>query len=205
MYVDDFIVVGDERTVQLLERQLSERFTIKATDLKVYLSQCVKAQDGAFIVTQSAYIAAMMTAYGLRDANQARSPCIKAEGNNGKQNAIDVNDYRRAVGQLNWLQLTVRPDITFAVHKLSTRVGDRRPQDLAAAKRVLRYLNGTRDAGLCIRGGGKLIAFVDSDWATDAETRRSVSGFVIGFVNGQHFTPFCLEIEAPKLCCCLDM
>ena len=189
VYVDDFIVVGDGSTIEQIEKKLSERFTIKATDLNVYLSQLVEKQRGTYVVTQSAYITAMLAAYGLRDANQARSPCMKNEGNNGRQNAIDAGDYRRVVGQLNWLQLTVRPDITFAVHKLSTRVSDPRPQDLAAAKRVLRYLNGTRDVGLCVRGGGQLIAYVDSDWATDVETRRSVSGFVIGFVNGRNFTP----------------
>ena len=189
VYVDDFIVIGDEETVEQLEKQLSERYEITATDLRVYLSQRIEASDGSFIVTQSSYTSAMIQACGLSEANRARSPCITSEANNGSQNALDAGEFRRVVGQLNWLQMTVRPDITYAVHKLSRRVHEPRPQDLAAPKRVLRYLNGTRDAGVCIRGGGELIAYVDSDWATDVETRKSVSGFIIGFANGRHFTP----------------
>lgn len=49
-----------------------------------------------------------------------------------------------------------------------------------AGKRVLRYLKGTTTYGLVYRQGKDLFnAYVDSDWGTDADERRSISGYVL--------------------------
>ena len=59
-------------------------------------------------------------------------------------------------------------------------------------RHLLRYLKGTVTLGLVYsaRAGGaffgalnQLVAYVDSDWAGDPETRRSTTGFVI-LLNG---------------------
>ena len=52
---------------------------------------------------------------------------------------------------------------------------------LLAAKRILRYLQGTRDFGLFYKKGEKLELFVftDSDYAGDQDDRRSTSGYVL--------------------------
>ena len=61
-----------------------------------------------------------------------------------------------------------------------------------ALRHLLRYLKGTVTLGLVYsaRAGGaffgalnQLVAYVDSDWAGDPETRRSTTGFVI-LLNG---------------------
>ncbi|KAL5828134.1 hypothetical protein ACOSQ4_019931 [Xanthoceras sorbifolium] len=51
---------------------------------------------------------------------------------------------------------------------------------LLAAKRILRYLQGTVDFGLFYRKGEKseLFRFTDSDYAGDLNDRRSTSGYV---------------------------
>ena len=55
---------------------------------------------------------------------------------------------------------------------------------LLAAKRILRYLQGTKDFGLFYKKGEKsyLICFVDNDYAGDQDDRKSTSGYV--FVLG---------------------
>eukprot|EP00873_Tetraselmis_striata_P042781 jgi/Tetstr1/463045/TSEL_007983.t1 len=50
-----------------------------------------------------------------------------------------------------------------------------------AAKRVLRYLKGTKTLGLTFSGGkadGLLHGYCDADWAGDVVSRRSTTGFV---------------------------
>ena len=59
---------------------------------------------------------------------------------------------------------------------------------LQAAEHVLRYIRGTHDAGLsyCDPGPGKrdvLYGWVDSDFAADPDTRRSMTGYVMA-LNG---------------------
>ena len=55
---------------------------------------------------------------------------------------------------------------------------------LLAAKRILRFLQRTKDFGLFYKKGEKsdLIGFVDSDYAGDQDDRKSTSGYV--FVLG---------------------
>jgi len=57
-----------------------------------------------------------------------------------------------------------------------------------AAKRILRYLKGTSDYGICFDGNQdseiKLSGFVDADWGGDAEPRRSQSGYVYRLCGG---------------------
>ena len=81
------------------------------------------------------------------------------------------------------LSQTCRPDLTFAVLGLSKNVQKPTVYDMQALKKLLRYVSGTRDKGLWLRGGGQLVGYVDADWATDQETRRSVSGFVVGYLH----------------------
>ena len=63
-------------------------------------------------------------------------------------------------------------------------------KDAAAVKKMLRYLNGTAEQELRIFAGGELVAYVDSDWKADEADRRSVSGYVIGFLKDDNrFSP----------------
>lgn len=54
-----------------------------------------------------------------------------------------------------------------------------------AAKRILPYLNGTRDHGLfyTYSNAYNLVGYTDSYWADDIETRRSTSGYVFYLGN----------------------
>ncbi|KAL8095832.1 hypothetical protein AgCh_036989 [Apium graveolens] len=50
----------------------------------------------------------------------------------------------------------------------------------AAAKRILRYLKGTKNYGLLYRSeeDNKLVGFTDSDWAGCVDDRKSTSGYL---------------------------
>lgn len=76
----------------------------------------------------------------------------------------DGLEYHTVVGSLQYLHFT-RPDIAFAVNKLSQFMHC--PTDIhwQAAKRVLRYLSGTRDQGIFLRSNNNLNlhAFSDAD------------------------------------------
>ena len=59
---------------------------------------------------------------------------------------------------------------------------------VAAALRVLRYLRGTADLALVYtysrEDALRLISFADSDWASDPESRKSITGNLVMLSGG---------------------
>ena len=75
--------------------------------------------------------------------------------------------YRRAIGILMYLIKGSRPDLAFAIGKLSQHAENPSNFHWIAVKRALRYLNGTRDYGIQYDSTKELMAegFSDADWA----------------------------------------
>ncbi|GKV49950.1 hypothetical protein SLEP1_g56671 [Rubroshorea leprosula] len=96
----------------------------------------------------------------------------------------DGSDYRKLVGSLQYLTLT-RPDISFAVSRLSQFM--HKPTDVhwQALKRVLRYLRGIASHGILLRPQQSLSihAFSDANWAGDRDTCLSTTGYIV-FLGG---------------------
>ena len=93
----------------------------------------------------------------------------------------NVTQYRMVVRSLQYLAFT-RPDISFAVNKLSQFMHSPTDEYWQAAKRVLRYLAGTTTHGVFLRRQNNLSlhAFSDADWAGDVD---STNAYVIYLGN----------------------
>ena len=76
-----------------------------------------------------------------------------------------------------------RLDITFAVQVLSQFASKLPKEHWRAIKRVLCYLQGTRDLGIMYNDSSRFIdihvnGYSDADWASSTIDRQSVSGYV---------------------------
>lgn len=96
----------------------------------------------------------------------------------------DPHLYRSVVGALQYATIT-RPDISFAVNKVSQYMHQPTTSHWAATKRILRYLQGTLTYGLTFHSAPSLTidAFSDADWAGSLDDRRSTSGYCIFLGN----------------------
>lgn len=118
----------------------------------------------------------------MTTANPASSPMVPTDRLQLTSGTalVDGSEYRMVVGSLQYLHFT-RPDIAFAVNKLSQFM--HRPTDLhwLAAKRVLRYLAGSRDRGIFLRRNTNLSlhAFSDSDWAGNRDDYTSTGAYIV--------------------------
>lgn len=74
-----------------------------------------------------------------------------------------------------------RPDITFAVNRLSQFMQHPRTPHLHGVHHVLQYLKATPGQGLFfpVKSSLKLSAYVDADWGSCKVTRKSTTGFCI--------------------------
>ena len=79
-----------------------------------------------------------------------------------------------------------RPDLSFVVSVSARKMANPLKRDWIAAKRVLRYIQGTSGYGIKYFGGRKqlLIGYADADWAGDESTGKCTSGYVFLVANG---------------------
>ena len=92
----------------------------------------------------------------------------------------DCTAYRTLVGSLQYLCLT-RPDIAYAVNKLSQFMHRPTTEHWNAAKRLLWYLCGTLTHGLFLHKANSLSlhAFSDADWAGNKDDYTSTSAYIV--------------------------
>ena len=102
--------------------------------------------------------------------------------------------YMEITGTVMYAAHSARPDIAHAAQYLATHMQAPTERHMVAAKRVLRYLAGTKTVGLVFgahngaaskddgRGHSKqelsVCAYADADWANDKSDRKSITGWV---------------------------
>ena len=125
----------------------------------------------------------MLTRFGMESCKpvstpgQPHSQLIKAKAD---ENVIH-EDYRQMVGCLQYIQCLTRPDIANAVREVAQHQNAPTTDHHIAVKRVMRYLKGTIEHGLCYGGTAadeELVGWVDANYAEDPDTRRSITGYV---------------------------
>ncbi|CAI7926295.1 unnamed protein product [Closterium sp. NIES-53] len=96
--------------------------------------------------------------------------------------------YLELVGCLMYLMTCTRPDLAYPLSILVRYVapGRHRPEHMAAAKRVLRYLCSTSGLGLVLGGRRPVVltSHADASWADDQATQRSSQGYTFSLGSG---------------------
>jgi len=185
VYVDDILIASkNAESIKSLKEHLRKQFDITDRgEAKYCLGMEFSVKQGEVSIGQSAYISDLLQRFGMTDCRAVSTPMAlstRADVDNDQGATNDESlPYRELVGALMYLAVCTRPDISFAVSYLSQFCQNFGRQHWVAAKRVLRYLKGTRNLGLIYRKTGKPISgYVDADWANCTKDRRSYTGYV---------------------------
>ncbi|KAL0313499.1 UNVERIFIED_CONTAM: Retrovirus-related Pol polyprotein from transposon TNT 1-94 [Sesamum radiatum] len=94
--------------------------------------------------------------------------------------------YASAIGSLMYAQVCTRPDIAFAVGILGRYQSNPGLDHWRAAKKVMRYLQGTKDYMLLYRRTENLevVGYSDSDFAGCVDSRKSTFGYIFMIASG---------------------
>lgn len=192
LYVDDGIICGNNiNTINNLLEKLSNVFKVKSSTAEFFIGMQIKRdrQLGTIKLFQSAYAKKILNKFNHDNCTSLSIPAdpgikfLKADENNN--NVLRDIPYRGAIGSLMFLMVLTRPDLAYIVSVLSQFSEMPDKSHWNGIKRVFRYLKGTIDLGI-VFGKSKdntLVAFSDSDWAGDINTRKSTTGWIC-LLNG---------------------
>lgn len=182
LYVDDLIYTGDDEVMmrEFKDSMMKEFDMSDLGKMRYFLGIEVVQFDGGIFISQKKYVMEMLKKFGMEDSNSVQNPIIPGFKISKDENGVEVNGsfYKQLVGSMMYLTAT-RPDIMYAVSLLSRYMSTPTELHLSAAKRVLRYLQGTIGFGILYQKGGnkELVGFTDSDYAGCVEDRKSTSGY----------------------------
>jgi hypothetical protein len=181
---------------------LRERFNIKEMATATWmLGMRITRDRKARIITldQQLYVETALKRFGMDQCASRDTPEIVG-ARKDKNPALDVplpdkQRFMEITGTLQYAAISTRPDISHAVHYLSSNMSAPTVRHMQAAERVLRYLAGTKELGLIFgsRSGSdaganaseavECCVYGDADWAGDLSDRKSTTGWVAK-VNG---------------------
>ena len=94
--------------------------------------------------------------------------------------------FQQVIGSLLYIMLGTQPDIAFAVTKLSQYAANPLQDHLNRVYYICCYLSGTANYALICdgKGNGGMIAYADSDWASDPIKRKSTLGYLVKLAIG---------------------
>ncbi|UYV60408.1 hypothetical protein LAZ67_1001058 [Cordylochernes scorpioides] len=107
--------------------------------------------------------------------------------NNQKIDEMNKIPYRQTIGSLMYLMTGTRPDIAYAVSRVSQFMNNQEPSHWTAVNKIFGYLKATKNIGICFGGSScttSLIGFSDADFAGDLDTRKSTTRYVFILNNG---------------------
>lgn len=183
-YVDDLLITGNSmEAINETKSLLSSHFKMKDMgELRYFLGIEVDRSDQGIFLSQKKYITDILEEYKMTQCKPLKLPMdthVKLISTTGEP-LKHPEEYQKLVGKLIYLTIT-RPDIAFTVHVLSQFMHSPTSAHFQAAKRVLRYLAGSREQGILLASSSaaELQAYCDSDWAGCPNTRRSTTGFCL--------------------------
>jgi hypothetical protein len=184
LYVDDLVLAGSTvKYIDVFKLQLGKVYNMKDLGPIGHLLGMDASQDltlRTLTLSQGTYIRSILRRFSLEKGKLRAVPMIP--GLQLAKGQIDDKPFPQMVGSLLYLTSCTRPDIAFAVNKLTRFISCHDQTHWDAGVHVCEYLLGTLNLGLKFRKvpweDFTLKGFSDSDYASDATTRRSVTGYV---------------------------
>ena len=202
LYVDDLLLAGsDLAAVDWMKSELRKRFEMKDLgEAKVCIGLEISRdrKSRTIRITQSKYAGSVLDRFNMSACNPCATPMEKNLHPEVISGPVSESPYRQAIGCLMFLMVGTRPDLAYAVGKLSQHCEQPLEGHWGAVKRVLRYVRGTQSQGIVLgyahgdvsKTGNEdlssvnLVGYSDADWGGCLESRKSTSGFVFKLCGG---------------------
>ncbi|CAI6002903.1 unnamed protein product [Closterium sp. NIES-64] len=195
VYVDDLVfATADTAGLAYVKSELQKRHTCTDLgELRSYLGLQI-TRDRArrtITLTQSHMVQQVLQRFGFTYSSPQATLLSTRHSLSALPSDESVESsgpYPELVGCLMYLMTCTRPDLAYPLSILARYVapGRHRPEHMAAAKRVLRYLCSTSGMGLVLGGRSPVVltGHADASLADDQATQRSSQGYTFSLGSG---------------------
>ncbi|CAI7847733.1 unnamed protein product, partial [Closterium sp. NIES-53] len=195
VYVDDLVfATADTAGLAHVKSELQKRHTCTDLgELRSYLGLQI-TRDRArrtITLTQSHMVQQVLQRFDFTYSLPQATPLSTRHSLSALPSDESVEpsgSYPELVGCLMYLMTCTRPDLAYPLSILARYVapGRHRPEHMAAAKRVLRYLCSTSGLGLVLGGRSPVVltGHADASWVDDLATQRSSQGYTFSLGSG---------------------
>jgi len=181
VYVDDIIFrsTNEEMCEAFVETMKSEFAMLMLGEMNFFLGLQVKQLKDEIFINQAKYCKELLRKFEMDQCKAISTPistsCKLHQDYAGK--SVDQSKYRGLIGYLLYLTAS-RPAIMFVVCLCARYQSDPKESHYNVAKRIWKYLQGTKDVGLWYPGNVSLnlTGFSNSDFAGCKIDRKSTSG-----------------------------
>ena len=168
LYVDDLLITGSSASaIATVKRALHDRFLM--TDmgpLHFFLGLEISQNATGIKLSQAKYARDLLERFRMTDCKPAPTPFLSGVRleDGGDTPLVDSTLYRQLVGSLLYLTHS-RPDLSYAVGAVSRYMKEPHELHWNAAKRILRYVQGTITFGIHYVAGTalNLVGFTNFD------------------------------------------
>ena len=203
VYVDDMVIMAkDKAQVAAFKAEMRTKFNMKELGpIGHYLNvRVVRDRANRHIyLLQDTYIKKVLQRFGMENCKANSTPILVKHGlsKTTEEEIVVDESYASLVGSVNLCVTATRPDLAYATGLLARYMADGAHADRhwQMAKRVLRYLQGTKQtalrlggsAGVQLRGWGQemnLHGWSDSSFGDCHDSARSTLGWCFSLGDG---------------------
>ena len=193
LYVDDILLASS--CVKLLnetKQVLNTHFDMKDLGDAFFVLGIQIHRDrskGILGLSQRGYIEKVLKQFNMHSCSSCAAPIQKGDKLSKSQCPQDEKEraemekvpYASSVGSLMYAQVCTRPDIALGRYLSNPGLNHWK-----AVKKVMRYLQGTKDYMLTYKRSDQLevTGYFDSDFAGCPDDRKSTSGFIFMMAGG---------------------
>ncbi|WJZ88075.1 hypothetical protein VitviT2T_007407 [Vitis vinifera] len=190
LYVDDILLASsDVGLLHETKRFLSSKFDMKDlgnASLVLGIQIHRDRSRGILGLSQKAYIDKVLSRFGMSNSKGDKFSLHQCPKNELEKKDMERFPYALAVGSLMYAQVCTRPDIAYIVGMLGRYLSNPGMDHWKKAKRVMRYLQRTKDYMLTYRRSSHLeiVGYSYSNFAGCLDSRKSTSGYIFMLTGG---------------------